>query len=269
MIPIRRTLCIGASLAIFVATAFAQNQPPPPDPAQGSVTSTGKFVPAAAAAEPEEAPQTPEEWKAAATKLIEKTGEHTFRVGAVNCDREARTLTIPARVNAREGLIEYALVTRQGKVHEALLSTDAKPLHVQIAALLLGISPQPGSGKALEVAVEVEWATNGPVRSVPLEDLISVAKGNPQAETTTTMDNGPWNFTGSQVDAAGFAASREGSLITLIGDPSALIANPQPIHADDSLFVPNTAALPADGVPLSVRIRLKSAPAKDAAPAKP
>lgn len=262
MIFIRRPLWLGAFFAISAISAFAQGKPQAPDPAQGSVNSAGKFVPAAPAPAAEETPQTPEEWKAAAAKLIEKTGEHTFRVGAVSCDRETKTLTIPAKVNARSGILEYALVTRQGKVHEALLSTDAKPLHVQIAALLLGISPQPGAGKAREVTMEVEWATNGPLRAVPLEDLISLAKGNPQAETTATMPHGPWSYTGSQVDAAGFAASREGSLIALIGDPAALVENPRASQPDDSLFVPNTAALPADGVPLSVRIRLKSAPAK-------
>lgn len=132
-----------------------------PDSAQGAVNAAGKFVPTGIEdGMPAETPKTPEEWDAKAAKLIEKTGEHTFRIGAVQCDREARTLTIPAQINARQGLIEYALVTEQGKVHEALLSTTAKPLHVQIAALLLGISPQPDE-LAREISVEVEWATNG------------------------------------------------------------------------------------------------------------
>lgn len=204
---------------------------------------------------------SPEEWGNSASKLIEKTGDHTFRVGVVQCDRLALTLTIPAQVNAREGLIEYALVTRQGKVHEALLSTDADPLHVQMAALLLGMSPQPGKEQACEVMIDVEWATNGPTRKMALEDLIALAKGSPQDPSSGTMTRGPWKFTGSKMDSNGYAAAREGSIITLIEDPAAMIANPRPGREDDTLHVPNAAAMPGTGMPVSVCIRLKSSTA--------
>jgi len=241
-----------------------------PNPSQGSVDDSGKFIPATNPEEIAKNPATPEEWKDSATNLIEKTGEHTFRIGVVHCDRAARTLTIPAHVNAREGLIEYALVTRQGKIHESLLSTDAEPLHVQMAALLLGMSPQPGKRQPCEVMIEVEWATNGPARKVPLEDLIALAKDTPQNASGGTMTRGPWKFTGSQIDSHGFVAAREGSVIALIEDPASLIVNPRPGREDDSLHVPNAAAMPGTGMPVSVRIRLKTS-AADAGetPAKP
>jgi hypothetical protein len=240
-----------------------------PNPSQGSVDDFGKFVPATTPAGNSKTPTTPEEWKNSASKLIEKTGEHTFRIGIVQCDRAARTLTIPAQVNAREGLIEYALVTRQGKIHESLLSTDAEPLHVQMAALLLGVSPQPGK-QTCEVMIEVEWATNGPARKVALEELIRLAKGSPQDAPGATMTRGPWKFTGSQIDSHGFVATREGSVIALIEDPASLIENPRPGREDDSLHLPNAAAMPGTGMPVSVRIRLKTS-AADAGetPAKP
>lgn len=105
-----------------------------------------------------------------------------------------------------------------------------------------------------------------PPRIVPLEDLIALAKESPNSDDAAIMERGPWHYTGSQVDATGLAASREGSLITLIGDPAALVGNPRPSHVDDGLHIPNAAALPADGVPLSVRIRLKPDPAGAAKP---
>jgi hypothetical protein len=240
-----------------------------PNPSQGSVDDSGKFVPATTPGGNSKTPTTAEEWRDSASKLIEKTGEHTFRIGIVQCDRAARTFTIPAQVNAREGLIEYALVTRQGKIHESLLSTDAEPLHTQMAALLLGVSPQPGK-QTCEVIIEVEWATNGPARKMALEELIRLAKGSPQNATGTTMTRGPWKFTGSQIDSHGFVATREGSVIALIEDPAALIVNPRPGSEDDSLHLPNTATIPGIGIPVSVHIFLKPVDLQDGeTPAKP
>lgn len=266
-------LLAAAALSLGQATPTAANDAASgrtPDPSQGSVDDSGKFVPATATAETPKTPASPEEWSDSASKLMEKTGGHTFRIGLVQCDRVARTLTIPAQVNAREGLIEYALVTRQGKIHEALLSTDAEPLHVQMAALLLGMSPQPGKTQPCEVTIEVEWATNGPTRNVPLEDLIALAKETPQNASGGRMTRGPWKFTGSQIDSNGFAAAREGSVIALIEDPAALIVNPRPGREDDSLHVPNAAGMPGSGMPVSVRIRLKTPDAQGVeTPAKP
>ena len=241
-----------------------------PDPAQGSVDDSGKFVPARHQGEISDAPTTLEEWQNSAAKLIEKTGEHTFRVGIVQCDRATRTLSIPAQVNACKGLIEYALVTRQGKTHEALLATDAAPLHVQMAALLLGMAPQSGNQNPSAVVIEVEWATNGPMRKLALADLMTLANGSPENASDQTMERGPWSFTGSKIDARGFAAAREGSLIALIEDPAALIVNPRSGRHDDSLHLPNAATLPGIGTPVSVRIHLQSPDAfGEKTPAKP
>ena len=230
---------------------------PMPDPAQGAIDASGKFVPtgnpAAAAA--------PDDWKKAAAGLIEKSGPDTFRIGLIACDRKARTLTIPVKVNARSGLIEYVLVTEKGKVHEALFSTAADPLHIQMAALLLGLSPQPGKGGGKDagkpVTIEASWATNGPTKSVPLEKLVALAAEFPQNPTDVTLADGPWTFTGSLIDGGGFVAAREGSIISLIEDPAAMISNPRPCRLDDKLHVPNAALLPADGMPVSLVIRLQ------------
>lgn len=250
------SLLASATFSVSEEIPFAGGMTP--DPAQGSVDRSGKFVPTKVKGEISNSPTTLDELKNSASKLIEKTGEHTFRVGTVQCDRTTRTLTIPAQVNDREGLIEYALVTRQGKTHEALLATDAAPLHVQMAALLLGMAPQPGNQNPTAVMIEVEWATNGPMRKLALADLITLANGSPENASDQTMARGAWNFTGSQIDSRGFAAAREGSLIALIEDPAALIVNPRPGRHDDSLHLPNAAALPGIGTPVTVRIHLRS-----------
>lgn len=242
---------LAGALVSLPASLLKAQSPPTPDASQGSVEPSGKFHPS----------KPPQEQTAPSTKPaklpenpIEKISETAFRIGLVTCDRATRTMTIPVQVKLREGPIEYALVTNKGKVHESLLVTDASPLHIQTAALLLGLSPQPGKGKPIPVVIEVEWSTNGPKRKLRLEELVALAKETPQAKTGATLSQGPWNFQGSTMDEDGFAAERDGSIIALISDPSANIGNPRPGHEDDDLFTPHTASLPPQGLPLSLLI---------------
>jgi hypothetical protein len=240
-----------AATAIALATVGAQT---PPDPAKGSVDSSGKFVPASTP-EGTPAPATPAALQEQAAGLIEKTGETTFRIGQVKCDRATRTISIPAKLNAREGLVEYALVTTKGKVHEALLATEVSPLHVHMAALLLGTAPQGEHPKPVPVTIEVEWETNGPAKKLALEELVALARESPEGNVGATLSRGPWHYQGSVLDAGGFAAEREGSIISIISDPAALAGNPRAGSGDDTLHVPNTTVLPTDGTPITVTIR--------------
>ncbi|MFD0895875.1 hypothetical protein KBB96_08000 [Luteolibacter ambystomatis] len=199
--------------------------------------------------------------KETAARQIEKTGETTFKVGLVQGDRATRTVVIPAKIKLREGLIEYALVTTKGKVHETLFTTEASPLHIQTAALLLGLSPQPGKGPPVPVTIEVEWAGNGPKRQVPLEEMVELTKDSPQAKSGTTLPKGAWSFQASTLDEDGFGAERDGSVIALISDPVALVGNPRADQDDDDLHIPHAASLPPEGLPVSIRIS-PAAPAK-------
>ncbi|MCW1925828.1 YdjY domain-containing protein [Luteolibacter arcticus] len=242
---------IAIAATLGVASAGAQS---PPDPAQGAIDGSGKFIPAT---KPEGGmgPATPEAWKEEVAKLIEKTGETTFRIGRIQCDRATRTISFPAKINAREGLVEYALVTTKGKVHEALLAAEVSPLHLHVAALLIGLAPQGEAPKPVPVTIEVEWATNGPAKKLALEDLLALAHESPQGKTGGTLARGPWHYQGSVVDAGGFAAERDGSIIALISDSTALAGNPRAGGDDDTLYLPNTALLPSEATPVTVTLR--------------
>ncbi|BCU79290.1 hypothetical protein llg_40050 [Luteolibacter sp. LG18] len=244
--------------AFALALTGASGAQTPPAPDQGAIQSSGKFVPAQPGQHAKQA-QPPAD-KEAADRQIEKTGETTFKIGLVQGDRATRTLTVPAKIKMREGLIEYVLVTTKGKVHETLFTTEASPLHIQTAALLLGLSPQPGKGQPVPVMIEVEWESNGPKRRVPLEDMVELTKDSPQAKSGTTLPKGAWSFQGSTLDEDGFGAERDGSLIALISDPAALVGNPRTDREDDDLHVPHAAALPPAGLPVTIRI--SPAPAK-------
>jgi hypothetical protein len=175
-----------------------------------------------------------------------------FRFGMARVDPAARTVTFPARVNMTNGLIEYAVVTDYGKSHESLFITAVRPIDVQSALLVLNAKAA-GTNAVLQssgplprpsrVAIHVAWTHNGrPVRTALHELLRLIA--DPDGETTMPFPAGPWLFNGSYISAEGFAAHYEGSILSLIRDPTAIVNNPHPDRDDDEVHVPATDHLP-------------------------
>lgn len=247
-------LAILGTMAMLVPCASG-NPPPEVVAEHGSVDASGKFVPPASGADAGGMSRDPAKWREELADLVEDLENGSLRIGLVRIDAEKRIVSFPAYINARSGLIEYALVTEKGKVHESLLATKASPWHVHLGALLTGLAAADDDAPPIEIDVLIEWETNGPRRSHRLEELIALAKDSACGPRGGTLEIGCWNYHGSIVNAHGFAASREGSLITLIGDPSALILNPRPGHIDDSLHVPNAALLPSNDFPVTVILR--------------
>lgn len=233
---------------------------------KGGVTDGGKFVPSVQADAPARAVTRDEaEAKLKQALKVEEIAPGTFQIGNVKFDRSTREVTVPARVNMRQGVVEYALTTESGKRHEAMLTTTASPQDVHLAFLLLGkkaSAMQANAGTAAivtpedAVEVSVSWETNGPVAKHPLSSLVTLTKGNPQ-ELGEVMAQTSWHYTGSRFTGpGGFAAQAEGGLISLIQDSAALINNPDSSRENDDIHVPNSALLPADGVPVTVHFRL-------------
>jgi hypothetical protein len=166
-----------------------------------------------------------------------------------------------------EQIIEYALVTSDGKRHESLLTTDAQPRDLHVAALLLGVKPSAnlagtnllmGAGQST-VEVEVTWPIHGGVRRVPLHQLVGQLKNPDPAATLREiqpLEAGPWLYNGSELKPGRFEAQVEGSFISLISDPAALINNPRPSRLNDKLHVPNKSQLPSLNTSVQVVIRV-------------
>lgn len=230
----------------------------------GTVDEFGKYVPSDPAAGSEDLPSDPSKWAEHAAGLLEDLGDGKHRIGVVLIDSKTRSVTIPARVHARSGLVEYVLVTEKGKVHEALLTTQASAFHVHLAALLAGLAPEK-NGEVRPVEIWLEWQGNGPPRRLRLEEWVALAKESPSGPVGGTLEAGDWNYHGSILDQQGFAASREGSLISLIGDFAALVLNPRPSRKNDQLHVPNAKIMPPEGFPVSVILQAVASdvPAED------
>ncbi len=243
-----RLLPCSAVVVMVVASAIEPDVlPRQPTGAEGTVTPTGKFVPAAPAA----ASAT-----AATADLIVATGPDRFVVGGrIVLDRSAGTVSVPAVVNMRHGQVEYLLVSEQGKRHEAVFRTEVRPEHLHLACLLGGLPTESVSSgrpaRTSTIAVEMVWHRHGPPARVPLMDLVRPAPEAPVADPA--VPPGRWIYNGSTFTAAGFAAQVEGSFIALIADPSALI-NGQDLPPGP--YVPVADRLPAEGTPVSLVLHL-------------
>ena len=253
--------CLRAACAVAwmagMASAWAA-QPPErdaPGAGQGTVDESGKFTPAFVEPNVASKPPVPKDLEAFARSLVKPTPDGRWSLGRVTLDPVGRVVSIPAQVNMTEGQVEYALVTLGGKVHEALLSTDASALHVHMGLLLMGLGPKDGSRQPTRLRVEMEWRGNGPVRRVALEELVVRAKDSEEGSRGGSLACTSWDYGGSLVTEGRLAADLEGSVISLIADPAALINAPRKMPVDDRLYVANHARMPAMGLPVTLHLR--------------
>jgi len=260
----RGVLLLAGALAFLVPlvsgpsdSAFAQ-----------AVLSPSSKLPSNPPGFQEESPlTTPQEIEASLKKAlkVEQTGSNLFRIGKVELDKEKRTVSLTGRVCLRTQVIEYALVIDKGKAYESLLTTEAAPMDLHLAFVLLGAGEAEVGGKLGEalavpatnaVGIELKWSdTNGQPVQHSLAELIVLATNLP-ANSGNPMVLQKWLYNGSVFDAWGFAAQREGSIVSLIRDPVALINNPSGDRDNDNIHFPNPKLLPAEGWPVRIIFQL-------------
>ena len=207
--------------------------------------------------------------KAARTErppAIEQITEHTFRVGAALVDTWERTVTCPGEINMDEGAIEYLAVAPGGKTHESLLRIDVRPLHFQLALLMLDLEPknvltQQGdrnTPKGDPVELRIRWRDRGgDVQSARAEELVL------DGVNAKPMASHEWVFTGSRILKQGFQADIEKSLVAVWHDPAAILDNPLPGGGNNAYSV-NSRRAPRRGTRIDLIVR-----AIGAAPDKP
>jgi hypothetical protein len=195
-----------------------------------------------------------------------------FQIGDVRIDKRSRTVSFPAAVNLRQGAMEYLLVTSWGKVHESILRIDTEPYRIHIAMLLLGAKGAGTNDEELipppapyvshpsniqipgdKISIDIRWNSNGKTITRRAEELVY------NSQKKSRLQRGKWVYNGSFMDEKTFVAQREGSVISLITDPEALINNIGPGHDNDSIWIANAKLLPPSDVPLVVVIRLVKA----------
>jgi hypothetical protein len=153
------------------------------------------------------------------------------------------------------------LVHSTGKVHESLLRTEVEPYHIHLAILLVRTNANAGLGGSNQsapsellgppVSVRVSWRSGSDEKSFRIEDLIL------NAESHSAMKKGDWIYNGSRFLAGTFIAQRDGSVVTIISDPDALINNPRPGRENDKIWQVNHDKVPPVGTPITITIQLE------------
>jgi len=156
--------------------------------------------------------------------------ENLYRIGRVTVDTEQREATVRGWINMNTGVIEYLACSAGGKLHESLLVLDVKPIHLQVALILLGLESESSLERQSElnppkgdpVEIWVQWEEGKESKRVRAEKMVlDHRKKGP-------MQNIQWIYTGSVVYQGRFIAEIERSLIATYHDPAAIINNPLP-----------------------------------------
>lgn len=174
------------------------------------------------------------------TPQVERITDNVYRIGAVTVDTAAQTVTCPGVVNQDKGVVEYVAVAPKGKLHESVLRLDIRPLHLQVALLMLDLEPKnvlafQGERKTPQgdkISLAVKWRDNkGVMQELPIESLMmTMPKERP-------LERGAWVFTGSRVLKQGFEADISRSIIAVYPDPAAIVDNPRPNASARTFFV--------------------------------
>jgi hypothetical protein len=190
------------------------------------------------------------------TNLLKEIQPGVFQLGSLRLDKEKRLVQFPATINMTNGLVEYFLVAGTGKLHESILKTETEPAQIHVAMLLLGAHETKTNASSTnligdKIWIEVRWKNGGTETRLRAEELIF------DRETKSAMNKGPWIYNGSKVIDGTFIAQRDGSIVSIIGDPFALVNNLQPHRDNDEIWFVNTNKIPPWNTPVEVTFQLE------------
>ena len=192
-----------------------------------------------------------------------------YQIGEIIFDEKTREIRFPAVVNMTEGLLEYLIVHKNGKVHESLLATDISATHLNLAFTLLryprsrelyplpnetdGVSDKfpdvPQEIKAAaRVGIDVEWKDGEKVRRVPVNEWIQ------HEVKSTSMPSGPWVYGGSDFSNGKYAPETTGDIASIFMSVASVINYPGVDYNNDDVWTPFPKRVPAQGTPVTVII---------------
>jgi sRNA-binding regulator protein Hfq len=165
---------------------------------------------------------------------IIKVNEGIYKIGRVTVDKNKKIVSFPAKLNMKEGLIEFLVCNKDGKLYESIFSTDVEPVHLQVALILLGLEygqniefrndPRIPKGAKLEILIEWDEGSKT-VQKSAYEVIFDRVKNK-------NMEKGYFVFTGSRIINGVFLAQEESSLIATFHDPGSIINYSEPTLPD-------------------------------------
>ena len=137
--------------------------------------------------------------------------------------------------------------------HESLLRVDVRPLHLQVALLMLDLEPKnvlkfqgdPTTPQGAPVEIKVRWRDlKGAEQEARAEELML------DMPAKRPIPPNRWVFTGSRIIKEGFEADLAKSLVAVYHDPAAILDNPLPGGVTNSLYHQHEAGCRNAGTPV-------------------
>jgi hypothetical protein len=188
----------------------------------------------------------------------------------VRVDRDAGVVEVDAKVVLDKAeWLELVVCTTGSREYESVAATDARPSHIHLALMTLGLQPgnpmtwkRDDEGNLIEVkaagpAVEITatWEKDGQTHTVPANKWI---KHN---ETGESMPGSTWLFTGSAlIEHEGqsiYMADLNGTVVSLVNFGDDILARDTKLthQTDEGQWVANPDTIPPVGTAVTLRIK--------------
>ena len=188
----------------------------------------------------------------------------------VNVNIEQKYIDLSGEVCLNDGLLELVVTVRSAKEHESVFTVKARPQHIHLALLMLGLKPgAPGSWR---------YEDRKPIPIDPKGDRVAAFavfrdKDGKEVETPInqfvkdrvsgkTLDSHVFLFAGSKLvdppmGERFYMADQTGDVVSLVSFDAELLAIPRAASSanDDLIWVANREKLPEVGTPVTIRLR--------------
>lgn len=253
------TLSIIVIIGLAIAPAHATD-PGDTTPAIGAEVSPDDDPAAGDEVEGNEEPEKPS---------LTRLSETRYRIGSedsekwIEFDSGTREIRFPATVNMDLGMLEFAIVHVNGKIHESLFATEISPTHLNLAFALLRYQPSPElyflpneTGglsdvlpdvheeirRASRITIEVEWTDeNGTKLRHPINKWIF------NERFSAAMPDAPWVYGGSEFFNGRYVPEMTGDIAAIDVRNSSMINYSGKDNRNDTVWIARQGVVPLAG----------------------
>lgn len=192
---------------------------------------------------------------------ISEIGPGRYQFGDILIDQNNREFLFPGICNQISGLVEYALVHEDGKVHESLFRTKVRPRFVHACFLLLKEKPETRFFKILDgnvsewtnlrkIELSIIWEQNNTYQEKPLSSMVINQTDNRELASKSFV------FSGSSTIEGQYLAEMDGSIIAVYHDSRAVLNSMDKHSNSDEVWIAHQIAMPPKGHPVRIRLKL-------------
>lgn len=202
--------------------------------------------------------------------VIQQIDEDNYKIGAIKLNKKTKEISFAAEIGNPQDIIEYLLVSQHGKIHESLLTTKIRPLHLNIALKLIGYKESKelfrilgedfmmtdkyhqetaDTKKAARFNIFISWKKDGTEHSYHINELILNDTTQKHAEIQ------PYIYGGSYLRQGRYQADLTGDIVAIFIDRGAVANFSNKGNDDDTIWFANTKRLPDADTKLTITLK--------------